>query len=80
MASENPGSLHLTIDGMSCGHCVAAVRAALAAVAGLQVVDAQVGAATVTTDGRPATLAAALAALDDAGFSARLAGPAEKNT
>lgn len=40
----------IQIEGMSCGHCVKAVRAALAGVPGLRVEDIQVGSATVSYD------------------------------
>ena len=71
----------LAITGMTCGHCVAGVRRALAAVPGVQVQDVRIGAATVTTDGVPA--AALVAAVEDAGYQASVAdaaapaGPAE---
>jgi copper chaperone len=57
----------ITISGMSCGHCVSAVRKALAGVAGVDVQDVQIGTATVGVDS-PATLAAAEAAITDAGY------------
>ena len=37
----------LAIDGMSCGHCVAHVRKALAAIPGVQVDDVGIGSATI---------------------------------
>jgi len=40
-------SHELTIQGMSCGHCVMHVRQALDAVDGLEVEDVQVGKARV---------------------------------
>ena len=58
----------LQIDGMSCDHCVAAVRTALAKVPGITLHTVTIGSATVTAS--PAALAHALAALDDAGFTA----------
>jgi copper chaperone len=57
----------ITISGMSCGHCVTAVRKALAGVAGVEVQDVQIGTATVGVDS-PATLAAATTAIEDAGY------------
>lgn len=43
----------LSIDGMTCGHCVAGVKKALAALPGVRSVDVQLtpGAATVVHDG-----------------------------
>jgi len=40
----------MNITGMSCGHCVAAVKQALAGVAGVQVEDVSVGKAVLTYD------------------------------
>jgi copper chaperone len=57
----------ITISGMSCGHCVAAVRKALAGVAGVEVQEVQIGTAVVGVDS-PVTLAAATAAIEDAGY------------
>ncbi len=58
----------LEISGMSCGHCVAHVQKALAAVPGVTVEQVAIGRATVAFDGEPATLQAIGAALDDAGY------------
>lgn len=43
-------SIRISIDGMSCGHCVAAVRRALTAVDGATVHDVALGRADVTYD------------------------------
>lgn len=45
----------LSIDGMTCGHCVAGVKKALAALPGVRSVDVQLtpGTATVVHDGSP---------------------------
>jgi len=65
-----PTSFTLSIDGMTCGHCVQAVTSALAAVPGVAVRTVAVGSAQITApDGQ--TVARAIAALDDAGFPAR---------
>ena len=40
----------MTIDGMSCGHCVMSVRQALQAIDGVEVEEVKVGAATVAFD------------------------------
>ncbi len=58
----------ITINGMTCSHCVAAVQKALAAVPGLQVEAVTIGSATVSTDPASGLLAAAEAAIDDAGY------------
>lgn len=57
----------ITISGMSCGHCVTAVRKALTGVDGVVVQDVQIGTATVGVDS-PAALAAAESAVEDAGY------------
>lgn len=43
-------TLKLTIDGMSCGHCLNRVQKALAALPGLQVASVQIGQATLHYD------------------------------
>jgi copper chaperone CopZ len=60
----------LSIDGMSCGHCVARVRKALEAVQGVTVADVQVGSARIDVD-KDEIVNAAVRAVADAGFSAR---------
>jgi copper chaperone CopZ len=46
-------TLKLTIDGMSCGHCLNRVQKALATIPGIQVTSVQIGRATLEYD--PAT-------------------------
>jgi copper chaperone len=58
----------ISISGMSCAHCVAAVSAALATIPSLEVVSVRLGAAEVRSDGTPFALAAAKMAIEDAGF------------
>ena len=62
------------IDGMSCGHCVAAVDRALRAVPGVQVDEVAIGAAVVTHDPHQAAAEAIQAAIAEAGYSARIQG------
>lgn len=74
-----PAPLRLDIAGMSCGHCVAAVERALAAVPGVRVHRVAVGAASVALEPGTATDAATdavLAAVHDAGYGARVADAA----
>ncbi len=63
--------VRLEIEGMSCGHCVASVRSALAGVAGVQVADVRIGEATVTLDPAQARIGALIDAVQDAGYEAR---------
>lgn len=60
----------LTIEGMSCGHCVAKVREALKGVAGVEVSDVSIGAATVRLDRAQASIGALIDAVQDAGYEA----------
>lgn len=75
--SADPRRVTLAVDGMSCGHCVSAVATALQGVAGVTVDQVSIGAATVSLDPTPGarerTLDAALRAVGDAGFDARVA-------
>lgn len=66
-------TITLDIQGMSCGHCVAAVDRALKALPGVSVGAVEIGHATVTVDPRVATPARLLEAVQDAGFEATVA-------
>ncbi|MBT8400895.1 MAG: cation transporter [Rhodothermia bacterium] len=44
------GKMKLEIDGMSCQHCVHAVRTALEGLEGVVVTDVQIGSAEVAID------------------------------
>lgn len=66
-------SVELTILGMSCGHCVRAVSEALAAVPGVRVTAVAVGSARIEVE-EPGAVARAIAAIDGAGFEARVQG------
>lgn len=57
----------ITISGMSCGHCVSAVRKALTEVTGVAVQDVQIGTAVVGVESAEAR-AAAETAIERAGF------------
>ena len=58
----------LKIDGMSCGHCVRAVRDALGEVPGVQVERVDVGTATVQFDPAVARPEQIAEAVRDAGY------------
>lgn len=62
--------IQLTIDGMTCGHCVARVRRLLEAQTGVQVHAVEVGSASFELAG--ADPQAALEALAKGGFPARM--------
>jgi copper chaperone CopZ len=63
--------LQLIIDGMSCSHCVATVRKALAAVPGVQVKDVQVGTAHLNIDSDSVTVGSIIDAVQDVGYEAQ---------
>ena len=70
--TETNKTTTLSIDGMSCGHCVQAVTKALSAVPGVKVRSVAVGSAVIeAADGW--TTGKAVAALDEAGYPARAA-------
>jgi copper chaperone CopZ len=62
----------LRIDGMHCGSCVRRVSQALASVEGATIAEVRVGAARLTSDLEPPPSDLALAAIANAGFTARL--------
>ena len=70
-------AVSFSIDGMSCGHCVAAVKEALEGVTGVAVKNVSIGSATVEFDGDAATADAITLAIklavEDAGYFAEVA-------
>ena len=68
--------IHLEIDGMSCGHCVGAVKRSLADVQGVSVDAVSVGSADVRFDPARTGQAAIVAAVRDAGYPARVVAAA----
>jgi len=64
--------LHLSINGMSCGHCVSRVKQTLAALPGVQVNDVDIGAATVTYDASMESAEAIANAVSEAGYPAHV--------
>ena len=77
--STNFQPVTLEISGMSCGHCVAAVKSALNATPGVAVQNVAVGSATVQLE--PQTSPdIALAAVREAGYEARLASGTANTT
>lgn len=68
--TAGPASFTLTINGMSCGHCVQAVTKVLAGVTGVAVRSVAVGSAEITApDGL--TVARAVSALGEVGYAAK---------
>lgn len=60
-------SIVLTVHGMSCGHCVKAITAAVTPLAGVTSVDVDISAGRVTVAGT-ADIAAVTAAIEDSGY------------
>jgi copper chaperone CopZ len=67
-------SMTLTIQGMSCGHCVARVEKALAAVPGVSVRSVQVGRADLEVDQPAEREAAVLDSIAKAGYRPEVVG------
>jgi copper chaperone CopZ len=63
-------TLELEINGMSCGHCVAAVSEALKELPGVTVNDVKIGAAHVSYQPDQVTPDDIVLAVEDAGYSA----------
>jgi len=59
----------ITVDGMSCGHCVNSVESELGKVPGVQRVDVDLSSGRVTIESeQPIDEAAIAAAVDEAGY------------
>lgn len=70
-SQTQPTQYTLAIDGMTCGHCVHAVSATLSEIPGVAVRSVAIGSAEIEApDGL--TVAAAITALDEAGYQARV--------
>ncbi len=61
--------LSLEISGMSCGHCVGAVKKALASLPGVVVEQVSIGSAVLQFDRSTVDAARISAAIEDAGFA-----------
>jgi copper chaperone len=66
--------LSLTIEGMTCEHCVRAVRGRLEQTPGVKVGDVQVGSATLDYDPSKTNVADLEEAIADEGYTAFVAG------
>ena len=63
-------TITLTVPGMTCGHCKAAVTGEVTKVAGVTAVDVDLDTKLVTIQGVDLDEAALRAAIDEAGFDA----------
>ena len=61
--------LAMKITGMSCGHCVQAVRRALESVPGVSVNEVTIGAADVTFDESTTSAEQVTQAVEDEGYA-----------
>ena len=66
--------LDLEIQGMSCGHCVAAVKEALGELPGVNVDRVDIGTAQVTYQPDQVSPEQIMLAVEDAGYSAHARG------
>ncbi len=64
-------TMRLEISGMSCGHCVSAVRTALAALPGVRVERVEVGLAQVSYEPAEIRPEAMAEAVEEAGYAVR---------
>lgn len=65
-------TLKLTIDGMSCGHCLNRVQKALATLPGVQLTSVQIGRATLDYDPAQQTPDAIADAVTATGYRAQV--------
>lgn len=63
--------INLRIEGMSCGHCVEAVRSALESVSGAKVESVGIGTASVLVDESQTPVGTLVDAVQDAGYEAQ---------
>jgi len=61
-------TITLTVPGMTCGHCQAAVSGAVGSLPGVERVDVNLDTKLVTVGGRDLDRAVIVAAIDRAGF------------
>jgi copper chaperone len=61
-------TVSVKITGMSCGHCVQAVRKELLKLNGVEVQEVQIGSARLSLDPLKTPMAAVEAAIAEAGF------------
>ena len=67
-------TLALRIEGMTCQHCVRAVREALTELPGVSVEQVEIGKASVALDDARVEAAQVIDAVQDAGYSAHVVG------
>jgi copper chaperone CopZ len=68
--------IELAVQGMTCGHCVAAVRRALEEQDGVQVEEVAIGSARVAYDPARTSPERLAAVVDEEGYAASVVEPA----
>jgi copper chaperone len=63
-------TIAVTVPGMTCGHCEAAVKGEIGKLAGVTSVDVDLDSKAVVVEGEQLDLDAIVAAVDEAGFEA----------
>ena len=67
--ATTPATTHVTVGGMTCDHCVAAVKNRLAATPGVNVRDVKVGTADITLDDSKTSMEDVEDAISDEGYT-----------
>jgi copper chaperone len=62
--------VHFEVDGMTCGHCVSAVKKAASSVDGVTVESVEIGSVLISLDDTRATVGDVVDAIADAGYEA----------
>jgi copper chaperone len=68
---NNVEDLELRVPGMSCDHCVAAVRGEISKVTGVTAVDVDLPSKRVVVHGRSVDAAAVRVAIEEAGYESQ---------
>jgi len=63
-------TIAITVPGMTCGHCEAAVKGEIGKLVGVTSVDVNLDTKAVVVEGEQLDLDAIVAAVDEAGFEA----------
>jgi len=63
-----PDTITYSVPDISCGHCRAAITSEVSTVAGVESVEVDLDAKTVTVTAEPLDEAAIIAAIDEAGY------------
>jgi copper chaperone len=63
-------TIAITVPGMTCGHCEAAVKGEIGKLTGVSSVDVNLDTKAVVVEGEQLDLDAIVAAVDEAGFEA----------